>query len=30
MNALSWFSENNKHRIKLTTELRRDSTTRRT
>jgi hypothetical protein len=25
MNALSWFSENNKHRIKLTSELRRDS-----
>lgn len=25
INALSWFSENNKHRIKLTTELRRDS-----
>ena len=24
MNALSWFSENNKHRIKYTTELRRD------
>lgn len=24
-NMLSWFSENNKHRIKLTTELRRDS-----
>jgi hypothetical protein len=25
MNALSWFSENNKHRIKLTSELRRDN-----
>ena len=25
INALSWFSENNKHRIKLTSELRRDS-----
>jgi hypothetical protein len=25
MNALSWFSENNKHRIKFTTEVRRDS-----
>ena len=25
MNALSWFSENNKHRVKFTTELRRDS-----
>jgi hypothetical protein len=24
MNALSWFSENNKHKLKLTTELRRD------
>jgi len=24
-NMLSWFSENNKHRVKLTTELRRDS-----
>jgi hypothetical protein len=24
-NMLSWFSENNKHRLKLTTELRRDS-----
>src|SRR5581483_6531804 len=24
VNALSWFSENNKHRIKFTTELRRD------
>ncbi len=24
MNQLSWFSENNKHRLKLTTELRRD------
>ena len=24
MNTLSWFSENNKHRLKLTTELRRD------
>ena len=24
MNALSWFSSNNKHKIKLTTELRRD------
>ena len=27
-NLLSWFSENNKHRIKLTTELRRDGYTR--
>jgi hypothetical protein len=25
MNALSWFSENNKHRIKLTSEMRRDN-----
>jgi Carboxypeptidase regulatory-like domain len=25
MNALSWFSENNKHRIKFTSEVRRDS-----
>jgi hypothetical protein len=25
MNQLSWFSENNKHRLKLTTELRRDA-----
>src|SRR5581483_5446217 len=24
-NALSWFSENNKHKLKFTTELRRDS-----
>ena len=24
MNALSWFSENNKHKLKLTTEVRRD------
>ena len=25
MNSLSWFSENNKHRLKFTTELRRDA-----
>ena len=25
MNAMSWFSENNKHRLKLTSELRRDN-----
>jgi hypothetical protein len=27
MNTLSWFSANNKHRLKLATELRRDATT---